>query len=1210
MRPSTCASLGTLVIAALLVPVLAAASWDPLFRTHLTFPEGEVWSQGRLGMASGATTGDFNGDGLPDIAVTNAYSPTVTGITGTTISVLLHAGSPGYPPMYQPWKTIVVTDTGTTPLTIASADLNGDGKRDILTGNYIINGGAAQSISVLYGMGAGLFKPVVKKAPPNFQGGFAVGDLNNDGRADVACLVGTGGGSIGVAVMLSTPDSLGAPAIYASGPGRTSVAIADVTTDGVPDIAVAYANSLLVLVGDNTGAFGTIVDPIPAASTASGMSIVNLNGDVYADIVQMRSDPFTAVILMGTGFGGFQPPVEIPLGPPLTTARNLLTGDVDGDGDIDLVGYSNSPADVAVFKNNGAGTFGPATHCAGMPQSGAPAPLTDVNQDGWLDLVAGDNFSDVGNSVAVLLNDGAGGFRMGVKAIDAVYPRHETLGDFNRDGKLDIAVGDQARITLGIGIGDGTFAANGYISTFLDPGTLVLADINRDGILDLVAQLGSDISIYLGVGDNTFTLLQSISGTSLTPRSVVDLNRDGRPDLLTGSGSQFRVYFQLSDGTYSAFTAYAPTVGFRSFTSGDWNRDGAVDVAVAGPSGLSFYPGSTTTPGALGTEVVLASGTWYEDVCAIDANRDGAPDLAGRVWLAGGNVNNGVHLFPGNGSGGFGAAAPYGVMATTGRSIDSWDANRDGIPDLITVGQGAQGMGNAHAEVLLGGAGGTFALRTGYGLGIPTWNRASFGDVNGDAMPDIVSASWTLGSDADVDQSVERTILATPPAKGNTLRQATFYPGINTAFVAVGDVNRDGKPDVVTGTNGANPGIAVLLGNGNGGLGASTTLTQSRYGHKVSLADFNRDGILDIAALDIEVGSERIATMLGVGDGTFGARNDFPIASGLDFDIGDMNRDGKLDIVVSSPTAIRVLLGTGVGTFTAGGLSPLSGITVYDLDLADLNRDGCLDIVLVAGNVKIIYGSPLGFLGSPIDLSAPLTECQNVAVADFNRDGAPDIVANNGATYYVLWGSPVSPPISYTTANLGYGALDMKVGEAEANGKPFLFLTRNADGLEVFSVSPTGVFSQVGSYQVGQGAYQLALADMDRDGQVDVVCPGNVTYVSVNLHGFSTTTGVDVRSPAPAAPRMSLHQNYPNPFNPGTTIRYTLPRAERVQLRVYDVHGRLVRTLRDGSEPAGDRRVEWDGRDRSGQPVASGVYLYRLTTESGESQSNRMVVAK
>jgi hypothetical protein len=380
----------------------------------------------------------------------------------------------------------------------------------------------------------------------------------------------------------------------------------------------------------------------------------------------------------------------------------------------------------------------------------------------------------------------------------------------------------------------------------------------------------------------------------------------------------------------------------------------------------------------------------------------------------------------------------------------------------------------------------------------------------------------------------------------------------------------------------------------------------------VQLADFNRDGILDIAASNSGFGAPRVSTMLGAGNGTFGARNDYFIFAGNDFEVGDMNRDGILDVVTSVEDSIRVLLGTPLqnGTFTAGVSVPCPG-AIGDLDLADLNRDGFLDVAVAAGTVRVLYGGAGGTLGTPVTLVNPITNCSTLSVADFNRDGIPDIQANQFNVFYLIWGASSSPFSTYTTTTAAFEPFDVKVGEAEGNGLPYLFCSRNVEWLEVMKVNPDGTLANVGSYAISNTPDGLALGDMDRDGMVDAVSVGSGgSFVAVTLHGTSTITGVAGGAMPVASAPAALGQNVPNPFNPTTEIRFTLRDRDRVRLNVYDVHGRVVTALANGQLPAGPHRVLWTGKNAHGEPVASGVYFYRLTTASGYAESKRMVLLK
>jgi hypothetical protein len=427
-----------------------------------------------------------------------------------------------------------------------------------------------------------------------------------------------------------------------------------------------------------------------------------------------------------------------------------------------------------------------------------------------------------------------------------------------------------------------------------------------------------------------------------------------------------------------------------------------------------------------------------------------------------------------------------------------------------------------------------------------------------------------------------KTVLASPPVRGNGFQPAQFTSTLNNPTqCAVGDLNRDGRPDVVTVSPQENPGVAVHLNTGNGVLGAKTTLSQAYLASSVQLADLNRDGILDIVASAYSF-STRLFTMLGVGDGTFGPRQDRLLNAGLDFEVGDMNRDGIPDVVIALGDSVRVLLGNGDGTFTPG-----SGVAIpppiYDLDLKDVNRDGVLDVVIAAGSIKIVHGNANGTLGSVTTLSAPISFCQTLSVADFNRDGFLDIQANESNVLYVIWGSASSPYTTWATTNMIFTPFNVEVGEAEGNGEPYLYITRNTEWLEIVKVAPNGALTVVGSYPVTATPQGLALDDMDRDGILDVVTVGaDGSFVSVSLHGTSTITGVEPTSPA-SVPAAALGQNAPNPFNPKTEIRFALGEEDRVRLSVHDVHGRVVAILAEGILPAGSHRVPWTGKNAQGR---------------------------
>lgn len=701
----------------------------------------------------------------------------------------------------------------------------------------------------------------------------------------------------------------------------------------------------------------------------------------------------TSVVLAGPGTAlaagtpRFAVPQVTPAGVVLT---DLEVADVTTDGRPDALVADPATPGLGLLRGTGQGRLGPRVSSALPGNAAATAvAVADFTNDGLPDAAVA-TVSASGNGLAVLRGRGDGTFVLSatipVPAIDVI------AADFNDDGKQDVAAiadrptGDSLNVALGNGAG-GFAAPTSYPPPFaLSYNDLNTADVDADGDLDLVYGAGCP-AVRLNAGNGTFGPQicngdpQARWGYAL---ALGDLNGDGLPDLASAGDGFVTVGLGTGDGRFTItarYTGLAANLGWLDVE--DVTADGKLDV-VAGSDDLALVLRGRGD-GTLGpVDRWVAGGA---NITAVDLSGDGRRDLVS----AGGLRSGDIAATLGTGPGTFRAARNFVTFgpAAVGTIVRSGDLNGDARPDVVIAVSGTpvahlnQGNGRFGAPLTSGG--------------FSVIQSMTLGDVNRDGRLDVIAGAYQPGDPENVFVMLGRGNGRFDPAQPMSNGSGAAVLGI-----AVGDVNADGNPDIVSNTFTS---LSVLPGNGDGTF-AAPVLSGAGAGDQRAtlLGDLTGDGRLDAVSAVVTGTNDNARTTLyvnaGNGDGTF----TFVSSRTADTNVraaalADLTGDGQLDVALvgikgthTGRTGLFRFVNSG-GVLQAPSYQPAGW---SDLALADFNADGLLDAVsvcaeLAGGCLRINLGRAGAGFGPPLDLPTG-HDPVSVTTADFSGDGRPDIV--------------------------------------------------------------------------------------------------------------------------------------------------------------------------------------------------------------------------
>lgn len=575
-------------------------------------------------------------------------------------------------------------------------------------------------------------------------------------------------------------------------------------------------------------------------------------------------------------------------------------------------------------------------------------------------------------------------------------------------------------------------------------------------------------------------------------------------------------------------------------------------------------------------------------------------------------------------------------------SADWGDFDADGDLDLLLAGSNA-GAASTQLFVNRGLEDGVFRFDA---LSGPfhqvLYSSSSFADVDGDGDLDVL-VSGSTSADWPYTASTRLYRLATDGSVSYLENHG--LPDLHSSSSAWADLDADGDLDVVMTGVTSDDVLTTVVGynNGSGTFETHTDLLPNVGYGDVALGDI--DGDLDIDVVLSGASASGFATRVMRNDGgTFtDAGTAFPPVAFSSVDLGDHDGDGDLDLVVSGGSVSDLIfegqlqVWENIGGSFARSSFELPGVLAGEVTWGDYDHDGDLDLLVLGAEAAIGRRSAYmyrnsggeGFEAATLLVGAVFSDA---AFGDFDGDGDLDLITTGSSSLgpaftniyenkrQVIPELPGAPAALVASVSDRQALLSWDAPSPDANG-----LVQTTYNVRIGTEPGTSdVVSAMANPATGRrwtsGPGNASISDVFRiDGLADGTYFWSVQTVNnaflaseFAAEGSFSVKGsmsVETEDGATLPQRFAVYNNYPNPFTTQTTIRYDLPEAASVQLKVYSLLGQEVHTTSLGTQPAGQHQVQWNGQSRSGALLGSGIYFYEVRA-GGSSATGTMTLVR